>query len=122
MARTNGVTVERLAAAMCDAPARVWGLVGKGRLEDGYDADVCVVDPHETFTVRNDAQFTKSRWSPWDGETLTGRVTRHLRRRRTGRLRRRGGASLWWRDGRPAVRCDHARGGFHATPDGVGLA
>ncbi|MFH5802516.1 dihydroorotase [Alienimonas sp. DA493] len=124
----RGVTVERIAEAMCDAPARVWGLVGKGRLADGYDADVCIVNPHESFTVRDAEQVTKNRWSPWDGETLTGRVTdTFVGGRRV--FSRRGGTTTV--DGSPrfdegvrgrAVRCDHARGGFHATPDGIGPA
>ncbi len=29
---------------MCDAPARVWDIVGKGRIEVGYDADLVLVD------------------------------------------------------------------------------
>ena len=118
----NGVSVDRLAAAMCDAPARVWGLVGKGRIEDGYDADVCVVDLEERFTVRDADQFTKSGWSPWDGEELTGRVTDTF----VGGARvfsRRGGTPTVDRARRGrAVACDHARGGFAATPDGVGPA
>ena len=118
----RGVTVERLAAAMCDAPARVWGLVGKGRLEDGYDADVCVIDPAERFTVRDAEQFTKSGWSPWDGETLTGRVTDTFVRGGRVFSRRGGTATVDGAVRGRAVRCDHARGGFHATPDGVGLA
>ena len=113
-----GVSVDRLAAAMCDAPARVWGLVGKGRLADGYDADVCLVDPEERSEVRDDRQFTKSKWSPWHGETLTGRVTDTWV---GGRRAFSGGAVDATVRGR-AVRCDHARGGFHATPDGIGPA
>ncbi|QDT16831.1 dihydroorotase [Alienimonas californiensis] len=116
----HGVTVERLAAAMCDAPARVWGLIGKGRLADGYDADVCVVDPHATFTVRHEDQLTKSHWSPWHGEELTGRVLRTFVAGQTvyedGAVRRKVAGHA------TAVRCDHARGGYHATPDGIGLA
>ena len=114
----NGVGIERLAAAMCDAPARVWGLLGKGRIADGYDADVCLIDPAATFTVRDEDQFTKTKWSPWAGETLTGRVTdtwvggRHVFS---------GGRVDATVRGTP-IRCDHARGGYHATPDGVGVA
>ena len=118
----KGVTVDRLAAAMCDAPARVWGLVGKGRLADGYDADVCVVDPRESFEVRDGEQFTKSGWSPWNGETLIGRVTETF----VGGVRvfsRRNGTATVNADARGrAVRCDHARGGYAATPDGIGPA
>ena len=118
----NGVSVERLAAAMCDAPARVWGLVGKGRLADGYDADVCVIDPRETFTVRDDRQFTKSGWSPWDGETLTGRAVETFVGGTRVFSRRDGTATVDDAARGRAVRCDHARGGYHATPDGVGPA
>ena len=62
----------QIADWMSDAPARVWGLVGKGRIEVGYDADLTLVDLSLERTISNDAQFTKSRWSPWAGETLTG--------------------------------------------------
>jgi dihydroorotase len=57
---------------MCDAPARVWDIVGKGRIEVGYDADLVLVDLNKSATIRNAEQETKSRWSPWDGVTLTG--------------------------------------------------
>ena len=118
----NGVTVDRLAAAMCDAPARVWGLVGKGRLQDGYDADLCVIDPRESFAVRDEAQFTKSKWSPWHGETLTGRVTDTFVGGRRVFSRRSGAAKVDAAARGRAVCCDHARGGYHGTPDGIGPA
>jgi dihydroorotase len=65
-------TLEQVASWMCDAPARVWDLVGKGRLEAGYDADLVLVDLHKTATILNEEQETKSRWSPWHGVSLTG--------------------------------------------------
>ncbi|MEC7679964.1 MAG: dihydroorotase, partial [Planctomycetota bacterium] len=33
-------TLTQVASWMSDAPARVWGIVGKGRIEVGYDADL----------------------------------------------------------------------------------
>lgn len=96
---------------MCDAPARVWDLVGKGRIEVGYDADLVLVDPHKTATIRNAEQETKCRWSPWDGTTLTGWPVR------TWVLGRE-----VFREGQIAADCrgeevvfDHARGGYWAT-------
>jgi dihydroorotase len=65
-------TMEQVAGWMCDAPARVWDIVGKGRIEVGYDADLVLVDLSKTATIRNAEQETKCRWSPWDGVTLTG--------------------------------------------------
>jgi dihydroorotase len=65
-------TLEQVVRWMCEAPARVWDIVGKGRIEAGYDADLVLVDLNKSATIRNAEQETKSRWSPWDGVTLTG--------------------------------------------------
>ena len=106
---------------MCDSPARVWGIVGKGRIADGYDADLVLVDPQLQRTVRDEEQFTKSRWSPWDGQRLTGWpvatwVSGRLVFRRSGGDR--GQLDLGVRGSKP--RFDHARGGYFATADGIG--
>ena len=65
-------TIEQVVAWMCDAPARVWDLRDKGRIERGYDADLVLVDLNKTATIHNVEQETKSKWSPWDGATSTG--------------------------------------------------
>ena len=65
-------TIEQVVHWMCDGPARVWNMVGKGRIAVGYDADLVLVDLQKTATVDNDCQETKCRWSPWHGVSLTG--------------------------------------------------
>ncbi len=109
-------TWEQIASWTSDAPARVWGLVGKGRIEIGYDADLVLVDPNEMRTIENSEQFTKSRWSPWAGESLRGFPKQVFVDGRTV-----------FRDGKivteqPAARLqfDHTLGGFWKTQDGVG--
>ncbi|MEN0111752.1 MAG: dihydroorotase [Planctomycetota bacterium] len=104
-------TLEQGVHWMCDAPARTWDLVDKGRIEVGYDADLVLVDLAETRTVRNAEQLTKCGWSPWDGAELTGWSVRTWVNGRTV-----------YADGRvdDSVRgCeaefDHARGGYWAT-------
>lgn len=64
--------LEQVVNWMCEAPALVWDLVGKGRIEPGYDADLVLVDLERKATIDNARQQTKSRWSPWHGETLQG--------------------------------------------------
>ncbi len=71
-AHQGRVTLEQIVHWMCDAPARVWDILGKGRIEVGYDADLVLVDLAERRTVRNENQLTKCGWSPWDGVELTG--------------------------------------------------
>ena len=65
-------TLEQVVHWMCDAPARVWDIVNKGRIEVGYDADLVLVDLGKTAEIRNEEQQTKCGWSPWHGESLTG--------------------------------------------------
>lgn len=65
-------TLEQVVAWMCEAPARVWNIDCKGIIAPGYDADLVLVDLAKSKTIRDEDQQTKSKWSPWAGETLTG--------------------------------------------------
>lgn len=65
-------SLEQVVRWMCDAPARVWDLVGKGRIEEGYDADLVLVDVAKEAEIRDEEQVTKCGWSPWHGVRLTG--------------------------------------------------
>ena len=65
-------TIEQVVAWMCDGPARVWDIVGKGRIAAGYDADLVLVDMQRAALIRNENQQTKCKWSPWHGTKLTG--------------------------------------------------
>ncbi len=110
-------TLEQVASWMCDAPARVWDLVGKGRIAVGYDADLVLVDMSREKTIRHSEQMTRSGWSPWDGVTLKGWPARTIV-----------GGQTVFADGQvnesvrgAAVRCDHPRGGFWKTADGIGV-
>ena len=109
--------LEQIADWMSDAPARVWGIVGKGRIAVGYDADLVLVDMNLKKEIRNDQQWTKCGWSPWHGVTLTGWPVKTWV-----------GGQLVFADGRIApnaqgskARFDHARGGYWQTPDGIGI-
>jgi dihydroorotase len=65
-------TIQQVVDWMCDAPARVWDIVGKGRIAVGYDADLVLVDLNKSAQIRNEEQLTKCKWSPWHGTTLHG--------------------------------------------------
>ncbi len=65
-------TLQQIAHWMSDAPARVWDAVNKGRIAEGYDADLVLVDMNLKQTILNGLQMTKVKWSPWHGQTLTG--------------------------------------------------
>jgi dihydroorotase len=104
-------TLEQVVHWMCDAPARVWDLIGKGRIAVGYDADLVLVDLNLTQTIRNEQQVTKCRWSPWHGVELTGWPVRTWV---MGREVCNKGQFYSHHCGQE-VQFDHARGGYWAT-------
>jgi len=53
-------------------PAMAWDLEGKGRIAEGYDADLVLVDLNRPNLILNEQQLSKCGWSPWHGETLMG--------------------------------------------------
>ncbi|MEV6893189.1 MULTISPECIES: allantoinase AllB [Kribbella] len=73
-ARRRGFTLPDVVRWMAEAPADQTGLRTKGRIEVGYDADLCVLAPDETFTVDARQLQHKNAITPYDGRTLTGVV------------------------------------------------
>jgi len=66
------LSLQRLVDLVCHGPQRVFGIAGKGRLAQGYDADFTVVDLNRVETIRNADQATKSGWTPFDGFEARG--------------------------------------------------
>ncbi|GAB6985978.1 allantoinase AllB [Nocardioides pyridinolyticus] len=75
-ARPRGHSLVDVVRWMATAPARRVGLAGKGEIAAGYDADLCVLAPDESFTVEAGSLEHKNPVSPYDGRTLTGTVRR----------------------------------------------
>lgn len=70
----GNMTIERLIDMTSSGVQRVFGLVGKGRIAAGYDADFTVVDRKGTFTITDDWNESRCGWTPYAGMTLEGRV------------------------------------------------
>lgn len=67
------LTLQRLIELTSAGPQRVFGLVGKGRVAAGYDADFTIVDLKARWTVEEGWLASRCGWSPFAGMTLTGR-------------------------------------------------
>jgi allantoinase len=99
-ARQRGFTLVDVARWMCQAPARQTGLRHKGRIEIGYDADLCVFAPDDAFVVDVEKLHHKNAITPYSGRPLAGTVRSALLRGERidiedeprGRLLTRGGA------------------------------
>ena len=66
-------TLARLIDLTSAGPQRVFGLVGKGRIAAGYDADFTVVDLKKQWTVEESWLASRCGWSPFTGDQLTGK-------------------------------------------------
>ncbi|WP_406049318.1 allantoinase AllB [Kribbella sp. NBC_00889] len=75
-ARKRGFTLADVTRWMSQAPAAQVGLRTKGRIEVGYDADLCVLTPDETFVVDPNALQHKNAITPYADRPLTGVVRR----------------------------------------------
>ncbi|RIV37636.1 dihydroorotase [Micromonospora radicis] len=73
--RRRGLPLSAAAALTSWNPARRFGLASKGAIAEGYDADVCLVDPDHTWTVRAQDSESTQEYTPFEGFELTARVT-----------------------------------------------
>ncbi len=65
-------TLPDIARWMSEAPAELYQIRNKGRIQVGYDADLVLVDLQQRKTVTNGELFTKVNWSPYHGRTFQG--------------------------------------------------
>ncbi|MBQ3607696.1 MAG: amidohydrolase family protein [Bacteroidales bacterium] len=73
IAREEEIPLTRIAAVFSENASDLYRL-DRGKIKPGYDADIVVFDKEKTFTVRNEDQYSKCGWSPYDGETLYGTI------------------------------------------------
>ncbi|WP_459194473.1 dihydroorotase [Halosimplex sp. J119] len=66
-ARTGDLTYERVRDLTAANPAEVFDLPHKGRVAEGMDADLVLVDPGKTHPIRADRLHTKCDWTPFEG-------------------------------------------------------
>jgi dihydroorotase len=67
------LSLERIADLTSAMPARLFGIVGHGRIAAGYAASLSVVDPAARWTIEAGWLASRCGWSPFEGMALTGR-------------------------------------------------
>ncbi|HEY9674998.1 MAG TPA: amidohydrolase family protein [Waterburya sp.] len=70
----RGMSYSHMARLLCWNPAQRFGLFQKGDIAVGYDADLVLVAPNETFVVRAAESESQQGYTPFEGMELTGRV------------------------------------------------
>ncbi len=70
----RGLSYNRMARLTSWNPARRFGANSKGDIAEGFDADLALVDPRETWTIRaRDSESTQG-YTPFEGLELSARV------------------------------------------------
>ena len=71
----RGLPYHRMAELLALNPARRYGLLHKGDIAVGYDADLALLDPTRRFTVRAAGSPSAQGYTPFEGQELIGQVT-----------------------------------------------
>jgi len=72
--KRRGLSYNRIAALTSANPARRFGANAKGDIAEGFDADLALVDPRETWTVRAAGSESTQGYTPFEGLELSARV------------------------------------------------
>jgi len=95
----NGrLTLDRFIDLTSHGANRVFGIAGKGRMAEGYDADLTIVDLKARHVLKHEDMATRSGWTPFDGFEATGKAVATIIR---GRIVMRDGELQGPAHGRP---------------------
>ena len=70
----RGMSYNHMAELLSWNPAKRYGLLNKGDIALGYDADLVLVDPHKSFTVRAADSLSKQGYTPFEGIEISASV------------------------------------------------
>lgn len=68
------ISLEQIIEKMCHAPAICFQIDRRGFLDEGYWADLAIVDLNKQWTVAKENLYYKCGWSPLEGQIFTGKV------------------------------------------------
>ena len=68
----NKIKLQKVIELCCYNPAKIFRIKNKGFLQEGFDADLTIVDMNLEKEVKNENLFTKCKWSPFNGWKLKG--------------------------------------------------
>lgn len=67
------LSLQAVVRMLCENPALIYGVRDKGFVASGYDADLVLLDPDQSFVVEQGWLQSKCGWSPYEGSTLRGK-------------------------------------------------
>ncbi|NDC83381.1 dihydroorotase [bacterium] len=68
----NRCTIKDVCRWTSEAPAQLFGIRGKGRIETGFDADLVLVDLKARRIIKNNTTVSRCGWSAFEGHKIQG--------------------------------------------------
>jgi len=65
-----------LVRSLAEKPADLFALKGKGRLREGSDGDLTLVDLYDNYRIDPSKFLSKAKYSPFDGREVVGRAVK----------------------------------------------
>lgn len=74
LVRTGEITLEKLVELMSENPAKRFAMDRRGKLKEGYRADIILVDTENSFTIDREKFYSKGKNTPFHGWECFGKV------------------------------------------------
>jgi len=71
-------SLEKIVEIMCHNPAILFNIRNRGFIREGYQADLCLVDPAKSWKVSKENILYKCGWSPFEGTTFRSKVVKTI--------------------------------------------
>jgi dihydroorotase len=72
------ISLEKIVEKMCHNPAILFEIKERGFIREGYKADLCVVDPNNSWIVSKENILYKCGWSPFEGQEFRSKVVKTI--------------------------------------------
>lgn len=73
IASQEEIPLTRIASVFSEKASEIYGL-DRGKIQKGYKADLVIFDLNKEFKVRSEDQLSKCGWTPYEGDTLKGKI------------------------------------------------
>ena len=71
MSKQGKISKEEVVNKMCHAPATLFRINKRGYIREGYFADLVLVNPNKDYTITQENNLYKCKWSPLENETVS---------------------------------------------------